>query len=50
MKYSFNGFTQKANSALNNAITTAQSMGHVYVGSEHILASQPMEYFLCWRR
>ncbi|MBQ5810212.1 MAG: ATP-dependent Clp protease ATP-binding subunit, partial [Clostridia bacterium] len=38
MKYSFNGFTQKANSALNNAITTAQSMGHVYVGSEHILA------------
>jgi ATP-dependent Clp protease ATP-binding subunit ClpC len=33
----FNGFTQKANSALNNAVKIASSMGHTYIGSEHIL-------------
>ena len=37
MKYNFNGFTEKANLALNLAIDTASSMGHTYVGSEHIL-------------
>jgi len=37
MKYNFSGFTQKANSALNSAITNAERLGHVYVGSEHIL-------------
>ncbi|MDR0739021.1 MAG: ATP-dependent Clp protease ATP-binding subunit [Oscillospiraceae bacterium] len=35
--YHFKGFTQKANSALNLAIDGAQQLGHVYVGSEHIL-------------
>ncbi|MEE1280617.1 MAG: ATP-dependent Clp protease ATP-binding subunit [Oscillospiraceae bacterium] len=33
----FNGFTQKANKALNSAIEFAQQLGHTYIGSEHIL-------------
>ena len=37
MKYNFNGFTQKANEALNFAINSAENMGHTYIGSEHIL-------------
>ena len=37
MNYKFNGFTEKANLALNYAITTAEQYGHTYVGSEHIL-------------
>ncbi len=37
MKYNFNGFTEKANNALNSAIETAGNMGHTYVGSEHLL-------------
>lgn len=37
MKYSFNGFTEKANEALNQAINGACRMGHTYVGSEHLL-------------
>lgn len=37
MKYSFNGFTEKANTALNLAIKGAQILGHTYVGSEHLL-------------
>ncbi|MCQ2478725.1 MAG: hypothetical protein MJ091_05925, partial [Clostridia bacterium] len=37
MKYNFNGFTEKANEALNNAITSAEKLGHTYVGSEHLL-------------
>ncbi|MBR6693838.1 MAG: ATP-dependent Clp protease ATP-binding subunit [Clostridia bacterium] len=37
MKYNFNGFTEKANSALNLAIKGAQLLGHTYIGSEHIL-------------
>ena len=35
--YRFNGFTEKANRALNLAIDSAEKMGHTYVGSEHIL-------------
>lgn len=35
--YRFTGFTQKANDALNNAITAAENLGHTYVGSEHLL-------------
>ncbi len=35
--YRFNGFTEKANKALNLAIDSAERMGHTYVGSEHIL-------------
>ncbi|MDD4699898.1 MAG: ATP-dependent Clp protease ATP-binding subunit, partial [Oscillospiraceae bacterium] len=37
MKYNFGGFTQKANEALNKAITSAERLGHTYVGSEHLL-------------
>ncbi|HIS68023.1 MAG TPA: ATP-dependent Clp protease ATP-binding subunit [Candidatus Gallacutalibacter stercoravium] len=35
--YRFNGFTEKANNALNLAIESAEEMGHTYIGSEHIL-------------
>ena len=37
MKYNFNGFTEKANESLNQAINSASGMGHTYVGSEHLL-------------
>ena len=37
MKYNFGGFTAKANSALNIAISSAENFGHTYVGSEHLL-------------
>ena len=35
--FKFNGFSQKANTAINNAMTQASSLGHSYVGSEHLL-------------
>lgn len=35
--YKFQGFTAKANEALNIAIETAQELGHTYIGTEHIL-------------
>ena len=35
--YNFKGFTEKANTALNLAISSAQELGHTYVGTEHIL-------------
>ncbi|MBO5421514.1 MAG: ATP-dependent Clp protease ATP-binding subunit [Clostridia bacterium] len=35
--YKFTGFTQKANNALNSAITFAENLGHTYIGSEHLL-------------
>lgn len=35
--FQFNGFTEKANKALNLAITSAEEMGHDYIGSEHIV-------------
>ena len=37
MKYNFNGFNEKANEALNQAISSASAMGHTYIGSEHLL-------------
>ena len=37
MMYHFNGFTEKANKALNLAVESAQEMGHDYVGSEHVV-------------
>ena len=37
MKYNFNGFTERANFALNLAIDSAARMGHTYVGTEHLL-------------
>lgn len=33
----FNDFTEKANAALDGAMRTAMSLGHIYIGSEHIL-------------
>ena len=35
--YKFSGFTAKANEALNLAITAAESLGHTYIGTEHVL-------------
>lgn len=35
--YKFTGFTEKANTALNIAVETAEDMGHTYIGSEHLL-------------
>ena len=35
--YKFSGFTEKANKALNESIVSAESFGHTYIGSEHIL-------------
>ncbi len=37
MKYNFNGFTAKGNEALNQAINSAELLGHTYIGSEHLL-------------
>ena len=37
MKYNFKGFTAKGNEALNQAINSAELLGHTYVGSEHLL-------------
>ena len=36
-RYKFKEFTQQSNSALNDAIATAQEMGHNNIGSEHLL-------------
>lgn len=38
-----NRFTEKAEHALNNAIKTAEQLGHTYIGSEHILLSLAKE-------
>nr|WP_317412722.1 ATP-dependent Clp protease ATP-binding subunit [uncultured Solibaculum sp.] len=35
--FQFNGFTEKANEAMNLAVEAAQELGHTYIGSEHIL-------------
>lgn len=35
--YKFNGFTDVAAKALNDAINSASYLGHTYIGSEHIL-------------
>ena len=37
MTYRFNGFTEKANTAMNLAISSAEELGHDYVGSEHVM-------------
>ena len=41
--YNFKGFTQKANDALNIAISQASSMGHTYIGTEHLLLGLVLE-------
>ncbi len=41
--YSFKGFTQKANEAMNLAIDNAAQMGHTYIGTEHLLLGLLME-------
>lgn len=33
----FNGFTQKANNALNRSVAIASELGHTCIGSEHLL-------------
>ena len=38
-----NKFTEKAEKALNNAIPIAQSLGHTYIGTEHILLALSKE-------
>ena len=35
--YKFKGFTEKANEALNLAIHAAETLGHTYIGTEHIV-------------
>ena len=35
--YRFNYFTEKANNVINLAITSAEELGHNYIGSEHLL-------------
>lgn len=35
--YRFSGFTEKANHAMNLALSGAEEFGHTYVGSEHVL-------------
>ncbi len=35
--FMFTGFSEKANTALNNAVNCAEDMGHTYIGSEHIV-------------
>ena len=35
--FRFSGFTQKANNAVNVAISQAGALGHTYVGSEHLI-------------
>ncbi len=35
--YNFQGMSEKANEAMNNAIAFAQESGHSFIGSEHIL-------------
>ena len=35
--YRFKGFTEKANTALNLAIESAEAPGHTYSGTEHIV-------------
>ncbi|MEE0843647.1 MAG: Clp protease N-terminal domain-containing protein, partial [Ruminococcus sp.] len=35
--FNIEGFTQKANKAVNLAVQSAESMGQNYVGTEHIL-------------
>ncbi len=35
--FKFNGFTEKANNALNLSIEAAMDLGHNYIGSEHVV-------------
>ena len=42
-----NRFTEKAENALNAAVRIAQSYGHTYIGSEHILASLAEDRSCC---
>lgn len=35
--FTFDGFTEKSNQAMNLAVEKAQALGHSYIGSEHVL-------------
>jgi len=37
--YQFTGFTEKANAVLNEAFFFAESCGHTYIGTEHLLSA-----------
>lgn len=37
MGFYINGFNQKANNTINSAVKVAGSLGHTFIGSEHIL-------------
>lgn len=37
MSFKFNNYTQKANNVVNLAILQASTLGHTYIGSEHLL-------------
>ncbi|WP_066459770.1 ATP-dependent Clp protease ATP-binding subunit [Anaerotruncus rubiinfantis] len=41
--FKFNGFTPKANAAINCAIEEASALGHTYIGSEHLLLGLLLE-------
>lgn len=42
-----NKFTDKAEKALNGAVGVAESFGHTYIGTEHILLSLALEKLSC---
>ena len=41
--FKFNGFTPKANAAINCSIDEASALGHTYIGSEHLLLALTSE-------
>ena len=42
-----NKFTDKAEKALNGAVSVAESFGHTYIGTEHVLLSLALEKLSC---
>ena len=42
-----NNFTQKAEAALNNAVSIAEELGHCYIGTEHVLMALAQDKTSC---
>ena len=40
-------FTEKAESALNRSVKTAERLGHTYIGSEHLLLALADDELCC---
>ena len=40
-------FTEKAEKALNGTVAVAESFGHTYIGTEHVLLSLALEKLSC---